>query len=238
MSRSTGFFDERAESWASLYSADPSFERRYALITQLISGTLGQREPTHALDLGCGGGVFSAYLVESGWRVVAADASPAMLQAAESYCRTRLGGGFDAIEFRERRIEDLDLGHESFDLVLCLSTLEYVEDDRTAVRSMAAALRPGGILVLTVPNRRSLVRLLERFVDRVRRSPGSYLRLQRHQYLPNEIDAALSRLGMRKQRDVFWSAGFSRPRSISVLLERPWWAGMYGAAYMKRAGTG
>jgi SAM-dependent methyltransferase len=231
------FFDDMAEGWASLYSTEPSFKRRYALITQLISETFGKREPGRALDLGCGSGVFSAYLAEVGWHVVAADGSSAMLQAAESHCRSRLGARTDAIEFREMRIDDLNLERESFDVVLCLSTLEYVESDRAALRLICAALRPGGVLLLTVPNRRSVVRFVERYLDRIRRARGSYLRLQRHQYVPREIDATVFSLGLRKERQLFFGVGFSRPRAISIQLERAWWAAMYGAGYVKRPQT-
>ena len=233
----TAFFDDAAGGWGGLYFTEPSFKRRYALITKLVDETVGQREPGHALDLGCGSGVFAAYLVEAGWHVVAADGSSAMLQAAESHCGSRLGARIDAIEFREIQIDDLNLERESFDAVLCLSTLEYIASDRAVLRSIGAALRPGGVLVLTVPNRPSVVRLLERLVDRIRRERGSYLRLQRHQYVPSEIDAALFRLDLQKEREVFFGVGFSRPRAIASLLERSWWAGMYGAGYVKRSGT-
>ena len=136
MSETTAaFFDDAAGGWGDLYFTEPSFKRRYALITQLVDETVRQREPGLALDLGCGSGVFSAYLVEAGWHVVAADGSSAMLQAAESHCRSRLGARIDAIEFREIQIDDLNLERESFDAVLCLSILEYIESDRAVLRS-------------------------------------------------------------------------------------------------------
>lgn len=38
-----------------------------------------------------------------------------------------------------------------FDLITALDVLEHLDDDRGAVESMVAMLRPGGILVVTVP---------------------------------------------------------------------------------------
>ncbi len=38
-----------------------------------------------------------------------------------------------------------------FDLITALDVIEHIDDDRAAVRSMAAMLRPGGFLVITVP---------------------------------------------------------------------------------------
>jgi 2-polyprenyl-3-methyl-5-hydroxy-6-metoxy-1,4-benzoquinol methylase len=42
-------------------------------------------------------------------------------------------------------------GGEQFDVVVSLHTLEHVPDDRTMIRSLAANLKPGGLLILEVP---------------------------------------------------------------------------------------
>src|SRR5437870_3333033 len=68
-SSAEGFFDDQAECWPDLYVEDPRFRRRYELLTSLIRAELTGIEPGVALDAGCGGGVFSAYLAELGWTV-------------------------------------------------------------------------------------------------------------------------------------------------------------------------
>jgi 2-polyprenyl-3-methyl-5-hydroxy-6-metoxy-1,4-benzoquinol methylase len=234
MSQSTDFFGQQAAGWSDLYVTDAQFERRYGLITELMTRVLAGREAGRALDLGCGSGVFAALLADFGWEVVAVDKSAAMLHAAKSYCSSQLGERIAAVEFREMRIEALDLEAGSFDLVVCLSVLEYVEDDRTALESMATVLRPNGFLVLTVPNRRGLARRVESLVHRVRWPGTGYLRYQHHQYVPEEIDGALRHLGFEKVGQRFWSVGFSRMQVLVAALERWWWAGMYGAVYVKR----
>jgi SAM-dependent methyltransferase len=80
-------------------------------------------------------------------------------------------GGFgrvDAIEIdgAARALASSRLGHavldaplpelpgvpnSTYDLVTILDVLEHVEDDRAALRSMAAKLRPGGKILITVP---------------------------------------------------------------------------------------
>lgn len=46
---------------------------------------------------------------------------------------------------------DIDLPRESFDVVLLLDVLEHIQDDAASARTAVNLLRPGGILVATVP---------------------------------------------------------------------------------------
>lgn len=46
---------------------------------------------------------------------------------------------------------DLPFEDESFDLAVCVHTLEHIPDDRQALREMQRVLRPGGRAVLQVP---------------------------------------------------------------------------------------
>lgn len=237
-----GFFDDRAGCWPDLYVDDPRFQRRFRLLTSMIQIELAGRDPGAALDAGCAGGVFSAYLAELGWKVEAVDSSARMLDRAEKYLGERLGPRRHAVSLWKLGIEDLPFPAESFDVVLCLSTLEYVEDDVATLRRLAQLPKNGGLLVVTVPNRGSVVRLVERTLRRLRSTLGrgtppeaAYLTIQRHQYEPEHLDAFLSELGFVKRRGRFWSVGFSGPSFLVPLFERSWWAGMYGAVYMKSA---
>jgi SAM-dependent methyltransferase len=95
------------------------------------------------LELGCGSGLLTRYLVEAGHRVIATDASPAMLALARSYVP-----GAESIEqltLPDDDIPDADavvsIGH-----VLC-----YLPDERAVWRGLegaARAVRPGGVLAV------------------------------------------------------------------------------------------
>ena len=52
----------------------------------------------------------------------------------------------DALEIVDR------FGSESFDVVISTDTLEHIRDWRSAVRQMKAVLRPGGLLLLELPD--------------------------------------------------------------------------------------
>lgn len=51
----------------------------------------------------------------------------------------------------------------TYNVILCLSVLEFVRDPEELLMHLSSLLRPGGLLILTVPNQNSYLRRLERF---------------------------------------------------------------------------
>jgi SAM-dependent methyltransferase len=97
------------------------------------------------LELGCGSGALTRHLVAAGHRVVATDASPAMIGLA----RVMLGGKADL-----RRLALPDDPLPAADAIVSVGhAISYLPDaaavDRALV-AMAEALRPGGVLAIDV----------------------------------------------------------------------------------------
>ena len=108
-------------------------------------GILALLEPVRGgivLELGCGTGLLSRHLVEAGHRVVATDASPAMLALA----RETVPGA----DVRPLVLPDDPL--PACDAVVSVGhVLSYLSDEAAVERALAAAadaLRPGGLLAL------------------------------------------------------------------------------------------
>jgi SAM-dependent methyltransferase len=110
-------------------------------------GILRLLEPTRGLvvELGCGSGLLTRYLVEAGHRVVATDASPAMLDIARGYAP-----GAEAIT---RLTLPDDPVPEADAIVSVGHVLSYLPDEASITRSLVAiadALRPGGLIAIDI----------------------------------------------------------------------------------------
>lgn len=95
------------------------------------------------VELGCGSGLLTRHLVDAGHRVIATDASPAMLEIAADHAR-----GAEAI----RRLTLPDDPIPAADAIVSVGhALNYLPDEAAIDRALVAiagALRPGGVLAI------------------------------------------------------------------------------------------
>jgi 2-polyprenyl-6-hydroxyphenyl methylase/3-demethylubiquinone-9 3-methyltransferase len=106
-----------------------------------------------ALDVGCGAGLLAEPLARLGAKGTAIDAAPGLIAAARLHAE---GQGLD-IDYRPAAVEKIG---GRFDLVTSMEVIEHVADPATFVRALAARLAPGGLMVVSTPNKTALSRLL------------------------------------------------------------------------------
>ncbi|MGH4033458.1 SAM-dependent methyltransferase [Actinomycetota bacterium Odt1-20B] len=140
---------DAAVFWDGVYAARPEADGTspdgpspHARLTETVTGL----EPGDALDLGCGEGGDALWLAGRGWRVTAVDISAVAVGRVAERARAR-GLGDRVVGLRHDVHQSFPPG--SFDLV-CAHYLHTPCDlDRVSVlRSAAAALRPGGRLLV------------------------------------------------------------------------------------------
>jgi 2-polyprenyl-3-methyl-5-hydroxy-6-metoxy-1,4-benzoquinol methylase len=94
------------------------------------------------LDIGCGRGSMLVRMAERGYQGVGIDLQPICVEISR---RRTAGSG---VEVRKGDFGDL---HESFDLIIVISVLEHIEDDRAALRKIWKLLNPKGYFLFRVP---------------------------------------------------------------------------------------
>jgi 2-polyprenyl-6-hydroxyphenyl methylase/3-demethylubiquinone-9 3-methyltransferase len=96
------------------------------------------------LDAGCGVGGITRALVARGARVVALDIGPKLAAETRARCGcAAVVGTLSATGFRSG----------SFDVVVSSEAVEHTPDPRRAVVELYRLVRPGGALVISMPNR-------------------------------------------------------------------------------------
>jgi len=130
--------DSRAERGTPSYVWRAGQERRFAMLERWAPPA-GRR----VLDVGCGIGMYTGALLRVTPAVFGVEIEFERARAA----RTRATGIVQAPG------ERLPFPASTFDLVLSHEVLEHVADDRACLAEMVRVTRPGGRVVIFVPNR-------------------------------------------------------------------------------------
>jgi SAM-dependent methyltransferase len=128
-----------------IYWSDSSFEQSPNLTPPLRALMAAHVRPgARCLDVGCGDGTTAGpWLLQRGCRYVGVDVSETAVQRAA-------GLGLDA-----RLVDDassLPFDDASFDAALAVEVLEHLFAPHLAAGEILRVLRPGGVLIVTVPN--------------------------------------------------------------------------------------
>ncbi len=116
---------------------------RQHIVFSLVERYLGaMRRRLRICELGCGTGGNLLRVAEQ-HDVVGVECSRHALEYAKQSLGDRVRWG--------RLPDEIDLPPVSFDVVLLTDVLEHVEDDAASANTALALLRPGGIVVATVP---------------------------------------------------------------------------------------
>ena len=135
---------------------------RTAAVWAALDPLVGAGTPLRVLDVGGGSGMFAVPLARLGHDVTVVDPS------ADALATLRRRADVAGVGNRVRGVQgDGDLLHEvltnggggstGYDLALCHSVLEVVDDPAVTLTEIAAALRPGGQVSVATANRAGAV---------------------------------------------------------------------------------
>lgn len=170
MDGAVGWHDHIADRFNDGYRRSPAFIERAGIWASVIERFVPRQSVV--LDAGCGSGVFSFIAAERAERVHAIDGSDQMIAIAR---REQQGRGLTNIDFDVAMLDQLsEKPTAAYDAILSSSVLEYVEDMQSVLSNFARLLKPGGKLIISMPNARSRYRKLERLAYRLTGRPKYY----------------------------------------------------------------
>lgn len=132
-------WDERYSGRDLVWSAEPN-----RWVEELTTGL----SPGRALDVAAGEGRNAVWLAERGWRVTATDFSPVAVERTRAVAADRLGSRADRVVAQVRDATAPPEEPGGFDLVVVCYLQLPAEQRRRALRGAAAAVAPGGHLVV------------------------------------------------------------------------------------------
>jgi SAM-dependent methyltransferase len=137
--------------------------------------------PGAGLDVGCGRGDLAASLIDRGWQMTGVEPSP----DAAAKARAR---GVDAWV---GTLSDFELEPGRYDAVVFQHSLEHTTDALTDLARVRMAMRPGGLVAITVPN-------FSNWQARQLRSHWFHLDVPRHRahFTPAGLAALLGRVDL------------------------------------------
>jgi len=137
-------------SYATVYD-----ETKQEIIKSVIKGLYPPLEwkNIEVLDIGCGGGIFTRFLLDLGAKVTAQDLSPAILKACKiENPEADLVCG-DATEINLKK---------KFDLIFVKDVIEHIKPDDVFLKNMNRHLQKDGHLIINTQNSHSFNYLLEK----------------------------------------------------------------------------
>ncbi len=208
-------FDAASHQWDAI--ADQWDENRTA-----PSATLALFRPfAHGtvLDVGCGNGRNSKELAKTSKRVIALDASAAMLEKAEKNLH-----GLNNVQTLHAGMQAIPLPDRFVDAVFCLAALHHLKpsEQSQALAEFFRVLKTGGTLCLTVWNRQQA-----RFKHKPKEQDVPWHGKSRYYYFfdEDELHALLKAAGFAVEKTVYEKSGdpvaASDAQNLCMVAKKP-----------------
>ncbi len=139
------------EQWDDVYrgmEAPPEIDENMPRILEFFK----ERKITTVLDLGCGSGRHTIYLMQHGFKVSGIDISTEGIKKAETFClQKNLRAALAVGSIHER----LPYSDSTFDSIISIRVIHHgrIEAIRKTISEMERVLKPGGLLFVTVRRR-------------------------------------------------------------------------------------
>jgi 2-polyprenyl-3-methyl-5-hydroxy-6-metoxy-1,4-benzoquinol methylase len=136
-------FNYELTSGTPCLSSDINVRNRGEIINRILSRQGGF---SSCLDAGCGYGAYINLLAGICSRVVGIDVNKSFLTEARSHSKDLAN-----TSFVQMSLETIALSNKAFDFIICIETLEHVDNDKAVISEFHRLIKPKGKIILSVP---------------------------------------------------------------------------------------
>jgi glycosyltransferase involved in cell wall biosynthesis/ubiquinone/menaquinone biosynthesis C-methylase UbiE len=210
------FHSDTAVEFDEKYHESAPFQERYAIWTTLLNKYI--KPGMKVLDAGCGSGIFSIYLARKKCIVVGIDGSKTMIEL----CNENQILSNSTITFIQDCLPFENLNnYAKQDLIICSSVLEYIIDIERVIRQFTELLNPNGLVIISMPNKDSWYRKMEKYIFKVTGKPAYYQFIQ-NIVSEEEFSKRLNQYGFELQEVIYYpnTTLFSRLLKVIGISEK------------------
>ena len=191
------YFQSQSSYWKEIYTSNGVYaeihRNRYMRVLEWVD-SLALAPGSKVLEIGCGAGYMAIALTQCGFQVRAIDSAEAMVGLASQHAVE--AGVADQLSVGIGDVHALAFEDGSFDLVLAIGVIPWIERAEPAIQEMARVTKPGGHVILTADNRARLTNYLDLWqlpaLRPLKRRLKILLEQAKLRYRsPDDIDAAL-----------------------------------------------
>ena len=160
------YFQLQSTYWKEIYASSglygEIYRRRHDAVLDWVD-SLKLPSGTRVLEIGCGAGLMSIALAQRGFHVYAIDSVETMVEQARKLAFDAEFAGILTVDLGD--VYSLTFEDESFDLVIAIGVIPWLDRVDLAIQQMARVTRPEGHVILTVDNWARLTNFLDPWLN-------------------------------------------------------------------------
>ncbi|GAB3962244.1 hypothetical protein GCM10028805_62950 [Spirosoma harenae] len=220
------FHNTIAAAFGGKYESSKAFQERFRVWNALFERYI--KSTDQVIDLGCGTGNFSNHLAGIGCQVIGVDGSVEMIRL----CNRNKGSDRVHYVLHQLPLPDSSI-FVSQDVVIMSSLLEYIDDVTGMLQQAREMLRPGGLLIVSVPNCTSIYRKVERLLFLLTGRPV-YLAYSRHSSEETSFNQQLISVGFEPVDIIYFSGQDPISRMFKPFLASKYVNNLFVGIYRKQ----
>ena len=219
------FHNDIATQFDHRYESSRAFGERFRVWTDLFGRYVNATD--HVMDLGCGSGIFSTYLANWGCSVIGIDGAVAMIEL----CNWKKTSANACYIVQSLPLDDTR-AFSPQDVIIASSLLEYIDDLERVLYQINALLTPGGLLMVSMPNRLSVYRRVERGLFTLTGYPRYFAHI-RHVTTETGFNRQLTGLGFDVLETKYFAGGDPLSRLLRWVLPARYVSNLFVGIYRK-----